>query len=68
VLAFTREHGRRFATGTLVIEARALRILALCGADRREQGRGEALVFLREHEHAPYRDRIRTSCGIEAPQ
>jgi type IV secretory pathway VirB10-like protein len=67
VIALAGEHTRRFAEGVLALEVGALRALALCGAGRREQGRGEAIVFLRDHPRAPYRDRIRRACGVTDP-
>jgi hypothetical protein len=65
VIALAAEHTRRFPDGVLAVEVGALRALALCGAGRLRQGRGEAVVFLREHPRAPYRDRIRRACGLE---
>jgi hypothetical protein len=55
-------HARRFTTPRLRLEARALRILALCGAGKHAQGRGEAAVLQREHPDAPYRDAIASAC------
>jgi hypothetical protein len=57
-------HARRFTTPRLRLEARALRILALCGAGKHAQGRGEAAVLQREHPDAPYRDAIASACDV----
>lgn len=65
VLAIVAEHHRTFPRGTLTVEARALRVLALCESDRLRQGRGEATTFLQAHARAPYRERIAHACGIE---
>lgn len=65
VLAHVAEHRRRFPTGALAREGRALRALALCGAGRVAQGRGEARALLRDDPSSPYRDRLRDRCGLQ---
>ena len=64
VIAVVAEHHRTFPRGTLAVEARALRVLALCESGKLRQGRGEATVFLQTHARAPYRERIGHACGI----
>lgn len=59
------EYRRRFPDGELVLEARSLRALALCGAGRWVQGRGEARSLLREDPTSPYRDRLRERCDVQ---
>ena len=63
-LARVGEHRRRFPSGALALEARSLRALALCGAGRWMQGRGEARALLREAATSPYRDRLREACEL----
>jgi type IV secretory pathway VirB10-like protein len=63
-LARAGEHRRRFPTGALALEARSLRALALCGAGRWMQGRGEARMLLSDDPTSPYRDRLREACEL----
>lgn len=58
------EHRRRFPDGALALEARSLRALALCGAGRWMQGRGEARALLNDDPSSPYRDRLRDACDL----
>jgi hypothetical protein len=64
-LARIGEHRRRFPDGELVLEARSIRALALCGAGRWMQGRGEARSLLQESTSSPYRDRLREACDVQ---
>lgn len=63
-LARAGEHRRRFPQGALALEARSLRALALCGAGRWMQGRGEARALLSDDATSPYRDRLREACDL----
>jgi hypothetical protein len=64
-LRLLAEHERSFATGELVEERRALRILALCDAGKTVQGRAEARAFLAAHPAATLAGRTRSACNIE---
>ena len=64
-LARIGEHRRRFPDGEIVLEARSIRALALCGAGRWMQGRGEARSLLQDSTSSPYRDRLRDACDVK---
>lgn len=56
------EHARRFPSGTLVMEARALRVDALCEAGRRDAAREAAEAFLKAWPESPLAARVRSAC------
>lgn len=61
-LARLADHERRFPTGVLTEERKALRAVALCEAGRSAEGRAAARLFLREHPRAALAHRVRSSC------
>lgn len=61
-LAAIAEHERRFASGQLLEERKALRIEALCAADKAPQARAERATFLRDHAGSAHADRVRSAC------
>jgi capsid protein len=56
-------HAKRFADSPLALERAALRVMALCGADRIDDGRRERDAFLRAHGGSAYAERVRRSCA-----
>lgn len=64
-LSVLAEHERRFPTGELAEERRAVRIIALCDAGKAPQGRAEARTFLVAHPSSTLAGRIRSACAIE---
>ncbi len=61
-LASLDEHARRFPSGALSLERRALRALALCAAGRRDEGRVEAEAFALRAAGSPLADRVASAC------
>lgn len=57
--------GRKYPSGELVVERLALRVIALCRAGNRVQGRGEAARVHRDPASRPYTERIRRACEAE---
>lgn len=57
--------GRKYPSGELVVERLALRVIALCRAGNRVQGRGEAARVRRDPASRPYTQRIRRACESE---
>ncbi len=55
-------HAQSFPAGTLSIERRALRSIALCRSGNLAQGRGEGAALRRDPASAPYRGRIDQAC------
>ena len=64
-LAVLGEHAREFPSGSLTVEAAALRVIALCRQGKAAQGRGEAKLLERHAASRPYRERIRRACVDE---
>jgi hypothetical protein len=62
-LDILRSHEHRFLHGSLEIERRAARIVALCQASRGEEGRLEAAAFTRDYPDSPLLDRLTQACG-----
>jgi hypothetical protein len=56
------EHARRFADGILAQEREALRAVALCEADRHDEGARAARAFLKAHPQAALARRVRSAC------
>lgn len=61
-LALLAEHERRYPRSQYSEEREAQRVVALCGAGRREEARALAARFLREHPRSPQATRVRTAC------
>lgn len=61
-LASLEEHARRFPSGALSLERRALRALALCAAGRRAEGRAEAEAFALRAAGSPLAERVASAC------
>jgi hypothetical protein len=61
-LAALDEHARRFPSGALSLERRALRALALCAAGRRDEGRAEAEAFAARAPGTPLAERVAAAC------
>ncbi|MCH9686220.1 MAG: hypothetical protein K0V04_32605 [Deltaproteobacteria bacterium] len=61
-LAALREHGRRFAQGTLADERQVLLVELLCAAGRPDEARTRALRFLRMHPRSALAGRMRAAC------
>lgn len=61
-LAKLADHAREFPRGQLAEERAALRIEALCAANKRAQGRAEAKLFLRDHPGATQAARVAAAC------
>lgn len=56
------EHERRFPSGILAMEARALGVDALCAGGRREAAREAAEAFLKRWPESPLAARVRSAC------
>ncbi len=61
-LELLQAYERRFAAGVLVEERGALRVIALCEADLRAQGRAEARRFLERYPSSALATRVREAC------
>jgi hypothetical protein len=61
-LARVAEHERRFPSGILTLEARALQVDALCEAGRREAAHEAAEAFLKRWPESPLSARVRSAC------
>ncbi len=61
-LAALREHGRRFARGTLAHERMVLQAELLCAAGRQTEARALAGRFLRSHGGSALAGRMREAC------
>lgn len=57
-----KRHGSEFPRGRLIGERRALRVLALCGAGKRERARSEAKSLVKGHPRAPFVAALTNSC------
>lgn len=66
-LAVLDRYQREFSSGMLAQEAATVRILALCGAGRTDEGLALAQRFLRAQPGSPFARRVRTACGVAAP-
>jgi hypothetical protein len=53
----------RFPNGVLSPEAQVLRVLSLCGLDRKEEARALALSLARTSPDSPGVQRLKTSCA-----
>lgn len=60
-------HAQRFPHGALEVEATAMRILALCAADRRDEARALARRWLPLAARSPTAASVRRSCAVDAP-
>ena len=61
------EHARRFPSGVLAEERRALRVLSLCELGRTSEGVRERDRFLARHPRSPLAERVRAACGTPTP-
>lgn len=57
-------HAKRFPAGTMTSEREALRVIALCGTDRRDEGVRASTAVLGDASAASYAPRIRRACGL----
>lgn len=60
-------HAREFPDGTLNEDRSALRVLALCGAGRDEQGRSARASFLGRWPGSVHAERVRNACASPEP-
>jgi hypothetical protein len=57
-----REHKRKFPSGMLAEERRALMVVALCDSGELSRGRKQAKRFLSQHPGSGLRDRVAAAC------
>lgn len=61
-LAHLEDYARRFPAGQLQEEAQALRAIALCKTERRDEGRAVARSFLAARPGSMFAERVRAAC------
>ena len=62
-LVILDEHERRFPNGSLAVEREGARVIALCGAGRRAEGRRRAERFAEVHPRSPLGPRVARACA-----
>lgn len=67
-LAVLDRYQGEFPRGMLAQEAATVRILALCGAGRTVEGLALAQRFLSAQPGSPFARRVRSACGVAAPE